>query len=334
MNNNAFVKKHREKNKILIAFLALLVAGALLATFFALFTEGVTQNSSVTLFYKPETNGFSSRTYKSPESHDAKQKDVNIANILPNADSAKQQNSNDGIPNTWTEKLISPLTNEEILALPSTLLHAISNAVKDSDTLFYTLLDALSTLPHNEHRFLLLNILSAGREDQLITASETLLYTDNTENINAAIQLSFNIKAKEAQMHVINSVFSLNSDSVDVTLLLRHLANKENRQLAERFSNDIYAIYQFSSDQNAKYEAFKVLLKNTDFSGISLGDFLSVADHNNKTQLLSLARSLLFSNEAKISDKHYLETQLHHIADNADEQTINRQIAQDILAQM
>ncbi|GEA12537.1 hypothetical protein [Alteromonas sp. KUL49] len=232
----------------------------------------------------------------------------------------------------WLDILAGELTEDTIANFPSAASHTLAEAAANSDSVYYQVLRLFTEAKAGEKKYFLQAILMQGNSLQRIVAIDSLLYSEQQSDINAAIDLTFSLENHQLLADYVNDIFTLDLRAMHYERLFKHLSKTEHKNLAQHFSDDIFRVYQMSDNNTLQYQALKVLLKNTDARSINIQQLLLEAPAANIASLLKLIRRLFFSDKRKLGDISLLASTINRIAQNQNLSGDEQALAEELIS--
>lgn len=233
--------------------------------------------------------------------------------------------------NEWVTYLSLPRSEDQIAAFPSALIEQLAKHAAQDDNVYFHLLDVFSALERNEHKLLLQSIIAKGRPDQVQSAIEILTHSESKDDFRSAVHLVFEADNPVYLEENVDALLAQDSLSSDKAFILQHLARTEHTDIATQLTDDIFNLYQHSSDLPTKQGALDVLLKNTDFIGLSMNDLLGQAEIHDIPHLLQLSHAVISLQPNKIGNSTAFKAQLEQIRDSSEFSSETRRLADNVL---
>ncbi len=207
----------------------------------------------------------------------------------------------------------------------------IAEFAAQDDSVYFHFLEVFSELKRSEHKFFLQKIIAKGRADQVQSTIETLMHTENRDNYRSAVHFVFETGNANHLHENVNALLVQDSIAADKAFVLEHLVRSEHQGIATRVVDNIFQLYQYASDLPTRQLAFEVLMKNTDFAGVSMNEVLGRAEIDDVTHLLQLSHALIALHPHKIGNSKIFESQLKQIIDTSEFTTETQQLAMSVL---
>lgn len=231
----------------------------------------------------------------------------------------------------WVDYLLTDLSDEHIIALPSTLLYELTVLAKEQNTVYAQLLEHFAELDRSEKKLFLQKVLRKGNNEQKRFAIDTLLYSGKKDNEQFAVTLAFNLDNQEQTANLITGLFTTEQDPSLSSVLLLNLANENNRALTDLFSSDLEQLYTFSEYPTIKQQALRVLFTNTSTYEKTVTDFLEQNKPSETLFVLQIAKDIRHLYPEKVGSLERFKRQLQQIAADPNQSAKTRALADSLL---